>query len=302
MKKLFVLLSVLFVFGLAACSDDTSAPVEESEAEGAEEGEEEVELTADEVLERSLDAAEGLESAEMSMDMSQTMETPGEDAALTTQTAFDAEIIMEPLTMYQTGTVTLEMEDQSEEQQMELYLAENTLYMYDDMNETWMKMDADMMQLDQLDQQNPVEQLEMMERFTNEMEMEETEDQYVLKITGDGDELMELTEEITSEFMDEELMVQLEQEGIDIYESMNLQHVYYEIFIDKETFDTTMLDMEMEMSIEAEGEALHLNQTVTSEYTGINTVDSIDIPEEVQEEAVDVMEELENLEGMEEVQ
>ena len=311
MKKWFIMLSAILVFGLAACGDDTSAPAEEDvegevdeeveEVEGAEEEEAE-ELTADDVLERSLDAAEELESAEMTVDMNQTMEAPDEEASLTTQTTSEAQIIMDPLTMYQTGTITVDMGEESEEQEMEIYLSDNDVYMYDTMEESWIKMDAGLAQMDQLNQQDPVEQLEMMERFTDEMDMEETEDEYILKITGDGDELLEFTEEMASEFMDEELMQQMEQEGVDIFESMNIDNVYYEIYIDNETFDTNKLDMSMELAIEVEGESLHLTQASTTEYTGINTVDSIEIPEEVEEEAIDVMEELENMEELEEME
>lgn len=304
MKKWLLWLSVSLAFMLAACSDDANAPAEQAQEneEPQEEREEaEEELTAEDVLEQSVEAAQNLESAEVSMDITQEMEAPEQEVSFLMQTQTDAQIITDPLTMYQTGAVTLEAEGETDEQELELYLVDDVIYMNDAVSGEWLKMDTSAFPVDQLEPQSPVEQLEIMQRFTNNMEMEETEDQYVLKITGDGDELMDFTREIMEEYMDEELMNQLEQEEIDIFENMSIQNVYYELFIDKESFETTALNLDMEMSIEAEGESLDIVQSVTSEYTGINSVDSIEVPQEVKDEAIDIMNELENMEEIEDL-
>lgn len=296
MRKCLLALSLLLAFTLAACSDDTDAPAAGTEEEKAEVEE----LTADDVLKKSIEAAQNMESAEVSMEMTQKTEVPNEELSFTTVTSTDAQIMMDPLQMYQNGVITVEANGETQEQEMELYLVDNEMYMYDSTFEQWLKMDASTFPVDQLEQQNPVEQLELMQSFTNDMEMEESDDQYTLKITGNGEELMDFTREAMQEYMDGELMAQLEQEGIDIFESMSIENIYYELAIDKETFETKALNLDMNMSIEAEGETLNLDQSVVSEYTGVNTVDSIEIPEEVKDGAVDLEEELENLEGVEE--
>jgi len=299
-KKWLLVLVMILTVGLAACGEDTSAPADEAEAEPEEEKQEE--LTADEVYEKSLEAAEGMESAEIAMDMTQSIEIPDQEVTMDTQSVTEAEIIMDPLAMYQTGTVTVEADGQTQESETELYLAENEMYMFDSVSQTWMKMDSSMIPMDQIQQQDPADQLKMMEQFVDKMEMEENDEEYILKITGDGEELKTLTQELMEEYMDSEMMATLEQEGIDIFEAMSINNVYYEVLIDKETFETTTFNMDMDMSIDAEDEQMNLTQSVASEYKGINTVDSIEVPQEVKDEAVDIMEEMENMEDMEAVQ
>src|SRR5690606_21897653 len=130
------------------------APAEQAQEneEPQEETEEaEEELTAEDVLEQSVEAAQNLESAEVSMDITQEMEAPEQEVSFLMQTQTDAQIITDPLTMYQTGAVTLEAEGETDEQELELYLVDDVIYMNDAVSGEWLKMDTSAFPVDQLE-------------------------------------------------------------------------------------------------------------------------------------------------------
>lgn len=307
MKKWLFTLLMIFAIGLAACggeeTEQVDATEEETEAETEEEAAEE-QQTPEDIYEQAMEAAEGMESAEIVLDMTQTIEIPAESVSMDMTTTTEAEMTMDPLTMYQNGTVTLEADGTTEESEMELYLTEDELYMYDGMSQTWMKMDSSTIPMDQINsqQQDPSAQLELMEQFVDEMELEENDEQYILKITGDGEELQAFTQEVMAEYMDQELMASMGEEGNNVMDNMAINSVYYEVFVDKETYDMTAFNMDMDMSMDAEEQQMNIVQSVTSEYTGMNTVEPIEVPQEVQDEAIDVMEEMEQMEGTEEIE
>ena len=60
-----------------------------------------------------------------------------------------------------------------------------------------------------------------------------------------------------------------------------LLKVNYEIFIDKETFNTTALNMIMDMTMVVEGEEMKLAQNLKSTYDNYNEVEKIEIPQEI---------------------
>jgi hypothetical protein len=57
----------------------------------------------------------------------------------------------------------------------------------------------------------------------------------------------------------------------------SIEKVDYTINIDKETFETTTVDMTMEM----EGETMQINQVMNADYSNYNGVETITVPEDI---------------------
>ena len=125
-------------------------------------------------------------------------------------------------------------------------------------------------------QADPSQQLKELEQFKDDFKFEHTEDAYILRLSASGEKFNEL---IKKEM--EETMPELLEGNPEMMENMDIQKVDYEIFIDKETFNTIGLNMVLEMSIVAEGEEMIIKQDLKSTFSDYNKVDEIKIPQEV---------------------
>ncbi|MCM3739837.1 hypothetical protein M3210_06090 [Oceanobacillus luteolus] len=268
MKKITVGIMFMLIMFLAACGESEDAQ---------------------DVYQKALEAGEKIESAEVDMTMNQIIE--GDPAMGSMEMGMDTKTAMtlDPLTMHQAGTITMNMDGMSLDNDMEMYLTNTDLYMYESMSQTWMKMSSDMMPMDLANmEQNPQEQLEMLESFIDEIDFSEEDDYYVFKYDGDGEELFELSQEIIKENFGEGVLGDAGVDIEEVLENMTVHSLYYEVHIDKKTYDTKKLITNMDLDITAEGETLSLQQEMTATYTGINTVDEIEVPQEV----IDAAEEL----------
>ncbi|OES46240.1 DUF6612 family protein [Domibacillus iocasae] len=62
---------------------------------------------------------------------------------------------------------------------------------------------------------------------------------------------------------------------------MSIEKVDYTINIDKETFETTTVDMIMDTTMEMEGETMQINQVMNADYSNYNDVETITVPEDI---------------------
>ncbi|WP_309241390.1 DUF6612 family protein [Domibacillus sp. PGB-M46] len=58
--------------------------------------------------------------------------------------------------------------------------------------------------------------------------------------------------------------------------------------VDKETFQTTAVDMTMDMTMEMEGESMKVNQVVNADYSSYNKVKGITVPEDIVKNAQEI--------------
>ena len=261
MKKFTVGLAILLMGFLAACGNSENA---------------------EEVYQKAVEAGENMESVEMDMVINQTIESDAMEGAMEMEMDTQSSMTIDPLAMHQTGTVNMEMEGMPIETEMEMYLTDTDFYMYESMSQTWLKMSADMMPTEMMNtDQTAQDQLEMLESFIDDIEFVEEDDYYAFKFDGEGEEFAALTEELIKENLGEETFADLGVEISEILEEMTIHSMYYEIHIDKETYDTTKVMTNMDFDMNAEGESLRMNQEMTATYTGINTVDEIVVPQEV---------------------
>ena len=89
MRKFLLAFGVILLTLLAACGSDT----------------------ADEVYTKAIEASEKMESAELTMDIEQNIEVPSEEATINQKINMDAEMTLDPLAMYQKGTISMEMDE-----------------------------------------------------------------------------------------------------------------------------------------------------------------------------------------------
>lgn len=265
MKKLMLGLVVLLMTVLAACGGSSGGEAEE-------------------IYQKAIEAGKKLESAEMELTMHQIVDVGEEFGTMTTEMDSVASFVIEPFAMHQKGNMSMEMEDFPMDMEMEIYATDSEFYMYDSMSNMWMKMDAEMVPNEMAVDYDFHEQLNILESFIDEIEFKEESDHYVFKYDGDGKKLIDLSQEIIKENMDDTL-AGLGMEASEVFDQMDVHSLYYEILIDKKTYDTKGIIMNLDFEIDIGGETLAIQQEVNATYTGINTIDKIEVPQEIVDEA-----------------
>ncbi|MBU0904417.1 MAG: hypothetical protein KKF57_04450 [Firmicutes bacterium] len=278
MKKWSMLLAVTTLsFGLVACNDKaTPTPGTKTEQTSN--------LTLQDVFKKSMEQSESIKSLSANIDMTQLIEVPSQEISMETTSKMDMDMVIEPLSLYQKGTTSMTMpgmpsSEQADDMKMESYMTEQGFYMFDSMSNQWTKLPSDMyeqiMSMSQK-QADPAKQLKDLEAFKDDFTFEQTDSSYVLKLAASGDKFNELIQKQLADTMPD-MMVE-EQE---LLKEMNIEKVNYEIFIDKETFNTTALNMIMDMTMVVEGEEMKLAQDLKSTYSKYNEVEKIEIPQEI---------------------
>jgi len=282
MKKwMTVMAASLLSFSLVACNS-TATPTSKTSEENTSE------LTLEQVFKKSLAQSETIESLSASLDMSQLIEMPSQSVSMNTTSNMTMDMMVEPLSVYQKGTTTMtvpgdESSTEPQEVVMESYMTEDGFFMHDNMSQQWMKLPSDM--YDQMmamsdKQADPAQQLKDLEPFIKDFTFEQTDTEYVLKLAASGEQFNELIQKQLTEMMPEALV-----EGEELLKGINIENVNYEIFIDKETFNTSALNMVMDMTMAVEGEEMKLSQDLKSIFSNYNKVEPIKVPQEVLDSA-----------------
>lgn len=239
---------------------------------------------AEEVYNKALEASKELKSAEVDMDIKQSMGVPSEDMTMDISTKMDIKMTTDPLTMYQKGTI--DMGDLLPiDMEVEAYVTDDAMYMYDSMSGTWMKMDSTLSEEMLNQQQDPAEQLKFLEEYVKDLSFEKDDNAFILKLEADGDKLKGDTDKLVKQFMPQEIMEALGEEAEEIFKNMEISKLNYEMFIDKKTYHLNKLNVDMDMSIKADGEELTISQEVNAKYKNINGVDPIEVPQDVIDDA-----------------
>ncbi len=71
-------------------------------------------------------------------------------------------------------------------------------------------------------------------------------------------------------------------------QDLNIKNIEYEIYIDKETFYPSKLNMNMDMDITVEGETISLKQIISGEYLDYNQIGEITVPQEIVDTAFEM--------------
>lgn len=274
----------ILTLGLAACGE-TAEPATGSEGEK----EANSDLTLEEVFAKTTEASEEINSLHADMVTSQMMTVESAGMEIETVSDISMDMTIEPMAFYQTGETKMNSEEMEgmPPMAMEMYYTEEGMYMYEPTMDTWMKMPAaEMEQLQtMIDQQtaDPSKQMEELEAFKDDFSFEQTADEYVLKLNASGEEYQELINEQM-----EQMLGQMDMEVQNVLEGMTINEVAYEIFIDKETFLPSTMNIDMDLDMEIEGESMNIQSDIQSEYSKYDEIDAITVPAEVVEQAQEI--------------
>ncbi|QBP39955.1 DUF6612 family protein [Paenisporosarcina antarctica] len=274
--KTLMVASVL-TLGLAACNS-TATPTSETAKDKTSE------LTLKQVFEKSLAQSESIKSLNADIEMAQFIEVPSQNVEMNTETKMTMDMLVDPLSMYQKGTTSTTVPGQGssaqpQEVEIESYMTEEGFFMNQSMSEQWLKLPTEMfeqMMAVSQKQADPSQQLKDLEVFMDDFTFEQTKDMYILNLSASGDKFNEFIKKQLTETMPE---MQLDQE--EMLKGMNIKKVDYEIFIDKETFNTTAFNMILEMNVTVEGDVMKMSQNMKSTFNKFNEIEPISVPQEV---------------------
>lgn len=266
MKKWMLMLTILFTTFLVACGGNQEAK---------------------DVYENAVEAGEKIESAEIDLQIDQTM--TGEPMMGELQMAMDMQVAltMDPVGMHQKGNIEMDLQGIPMNTGMEMYLVDDAVYMQDSMTETWIKLDGSTLpaEFSNIDQ-SPSEQLDILQSFVDDVEFIEEEDVYIYKFDGEGDEVEEFTQKLVAGNLNSDTFTELGVDVNELFGQMTIHSIYYELHIDKSTYNTTktITNIDVELPIDEEN-SMRIYQEMTADYVGINTIDSIIVPENVVDSA-----------------
>ncbi|HHY75050.1 MAG TPA: hypothetical protein GX497_17885 [Bacillus bacterium] len=275
-KSLSVVLGFVLVLMLAACNQ-TAQPTEKSNNVSKSN------LTVEQLFERSTEASATIKSFTVDMDMKQNMSGVPEVGDMVIDSKIEMQFVTDPIQMYQ--KLKMNMGEEVGNIDTEVYLTKDGMFMYEPTQGGWMKfptnMSEELMNLSN-QQGNPLDELKKLQSFIDDFSYEEDNKNYILKLTASGDKLTQFIKE-TMQSLSPELA-----ENEMLTEGMKINNMKYEIAIDKETYLPNQLHVVMDLDFTMEGETMRLSQTVNGVYTSYNEIDSITVPKDVLDNAVEM--------------
>ncbi|MFP7492149.1 DUF6612 family protein [Terribacillus saccharophilus] len=256
-----VLALALFLTGCGADSTKTEAEAEANEKKVP---------TPEEILQKSFEADENLNSFDVDMTAESTVKATGIDQ--TTSTTMSGSIIDDPF--------TFKLNMNAMGQEVEAYLKDDMMYMYEPTTAMWVKMDAESaagesLNTDQLT--NPEEQIKQVQEIADSIEVSETDSTYVLDVKVAEDKMMTLMEEQMGQSIEE----------VQEVDDFTFDKFSYVITIDKETNHMQNMKMDMVVNVTADGQEGTVNALVDMNVSNFNGFDSIELPAEA-EAAMDI--------------
>ncbi|QFK71129.1 hypothetical protein F7984_07650 [Pradoshia sp. D12] len=277
-KSVSYLGSIFFILFLTACNEEAS-PVskngnEVAKAEETKNGESE--LTAKEVYKKMVEASSEVKSLGLKLDIDQEISTEADGIILTTETRTDSKMIQEPFSLYQQIEIYYKNPATGEQEgKIDQYLTDEGFFMHDIEGDQWGRYNADYTEVAKgLNLQpgtNQLDSLKDLESFADDFTFEQEADQYVLTLAGNDEKL--------NEYVKGSLPANIPELETAL-KSMTLQEVEYEIFIDKNTFLPSVMNVDMNIGISENGNSLVLEQSIESSYYDYNKIDKIVLPKE----------------------
>lgn len=279
MKKYYVLAtSALMVFTLAACTD-TAEPISGTQDKSN--------LTLQQVFEKAIERQQTLKNVHATVDMEQETEmvVEGEKIQFSTSSDLEMDIQQNPMAMYTKGTVAMDMGGESMEMPIEMYMSEaDGFYLLNGEANQWVKLPDDQYQqvLAQTGAQTDATvQLEQLKQFIDDFEFKQDDQSYLLTLNIEGDKFKSfIAGQLDATFGETAEMSK------DLMKTMTFEDSKYELVIDKNTFDTKEIEMDLTMNMEMEGQPAKIVNDATIEYSKFDELAEITVPKEVKDKAV----------------
>lgn len=279
MKKSYVFAtSALLVFTLAACSD-TAEPITGTQDKSS--------LTLQQVFEKAIERQQTLKNVHASVDMEQYTEMviEGETVQFSTSSDLEMDIQQNPMAMYTKGTVAMDMGGESMEMPIEMYMSKTDgFYLLNGEANQWVKLPDDQYQqiLAQTGAQTDATvQLQQLKQFIADFEFKQDDKSYLLTLNIEGDKFKEF---IAGQL--EATVGETAEMSNDLMKTMTFEDSKYELVIDKNTFDTKEIEMDLTMNMEMEGQPAQIVNDATIEYSKFDELAEITVPKEVKDKAV----------------
>lgn len=242
-------------------------------------------LTIEEVFEKAQKASDEVESMQADMDIQQNMTSEAIGIDMDTDIKMMSKMIKEPRSLHEVMEVGLS-EGDIDSMKTELYMTEEDLFMKEPMSDDWINLPLDMFEEISASMgvgADPTLNLSSLEEFVESFTFEQNDEQYILNLTGSGDEFKEL---MLEELASSGITAGMGEDETEIVNQMVIHQLDYEVFIDKETFHTTAFNLSMDMEMGEEGEQIRIAQNVKSKISQINDIEKIEIPKDVLDSAV----------------
>lgn len=271
----------LLAIGLAACGDEGS---QKAESKPGTEAQNKSELTLEEVFTKAEQANENLKSFQADMIINQIVSMPSQNVEMDSDINMKMDFVEEPFAMYQNMDMSMgEMGSMT----TEMYITDEGIFMKNPEVDQWMKLPEDAVgDLQGMMDASKESQLDFssLQEFIEDFKFEQDDAQYILKLNASGEKFAKL---VQNELDSSGLLDEMSAEEAEVLDNMDIKKIEYEIFIDKETFQTTAFNLVMDMDMEVEGEKMSIQQDVQSKINKINEIDEIKVPQEVIDGAVE---------------
>ncbi|QTB25919.1 hypothetical protein J2D51_16650 [Lysinibacillus sphaericus] len=281
MKKIFKVLAVgTLALTLAACNSSATPTKDTTEKS---------KLTLEQVYDKAVDRQADIKSASANMDVTQVTKVgAGEEAMeFSINSKMEMDIIVDPLAMHLSGSMSMpDMMSEGQEttdMPIEMYMKKDAgLFMKDVTTDSWLKLPDENFDaiLDQTAASaDAKEQLEQLKKFIKDFTFEQTDKEYVLTLEAKGDKFKELIDSEINKSMQD---MGLEENPMD---QLTIEKINYVLHIDKKTFDTNKMDMNFDLKMAVEGDELLMNTKSVVTYTDFNHLKTIDIPQNIVDNA-----------------
>ncbi|WP_274310397.1 DUF6612 family protein [Solibacillus daqui] len=244
-------------------------------------------LTLQQVYKKAMKRQHTLKNVHADVDMEQQTEMTVDGVTVHFSTSSDLvmEIQQKPMAMYTKGTVAMEMEGESMEMPMEMYMSKSDgFYLLTGEENQWSKIpknDYDQVLAQTGAKPDATAQLKKLKRFTNDFEFKQDDTSYFLTLNLEGDKFKEFIVDQLGSVI--EGTVEMTSETV---EAMSFEDSKYELVINKDTFDTNEIHMDITILMDIEGQLAQIKNDASIKYSKFDELDEITVPKEVKDNAV----------------
>lgn len=271
MKRWIGLFSIVCVVTLSACSE----PATQVESNS----------TAEEVYDLAITRMNHFHSASVAITLEQTKVT-GTDEHVMMKADLAGEVIEKPLKIHQTGKLSVHYPPLGLiDLDVELYAVDDLFYVHENMFDHWMKVIEDDL-LDfgiQLNDEHSLSvTLEQIGAYIDDFTLEQTNDTFTFTLESNNEQFQRHIIEEMRFFQITEFTRSQNTDGMNVG---NVEQLDASFTIDKETYHILSFDIEVHTEMMENGEAISVTSVIGVEFSSINEVDNITIPQEVMDGA-----------------
>lgn len=225
---------------------------------------------ATEIYEKAIEAATAINSLRVDMTMNQDLSTPEGDMKMDTQVTMD--LISNPLAFKNVTNMTADGASQS----IEMYYIDGGIVMLEPQSGQWIKLpqdqSGDLLAGMNTEDYKPSQDMERLKQFSGDFTVEETDTDYLLKLSATGEKF--------NEFVKEEAMSNMGDMFAGVEMDINVEKIDYTFTVNKETYLPVRALVDMDFTMTADGEEARIVQQVDAVYSNINEIQEIVLPEE----------------------